>query len=112
MKSLNIDKLLINWVIDFLMQRKQRVKLNSALSDWPLVNGGVPQGTILGPLLFLIMVNDLAIYYRDRWKYVDDTSLSEQSEKAAKGFYNLLLMKLINGVRRMIWCLTTPSAKT
>ena len=38
MQLLNIDKSLINWVIDFLMQRRQRVKLGSSFSDWSLVN--------------------------------------------------------------------------
>lgn len=81
---LNVDNPLINWIIDFLTNRRQRVKLGTELSDWSLVNGGVPQGTILGPLLFLIMINDLASNHRDRWKYVDDTSLSETIEKCGQ----------------------------
>ena len=98
MQLLNIDKSLINWVIDFLIQRRQRVKLGSAFSDWSLVNGGVPQGTILGPLLFLIMVNDLAINHADRWKYVDDTSLSETIVKCRQGN----LQSVINDIDQ--WC--------
>ena len=98
MQLLNIDKSLINWVIDFLMQRRQRVKLGSSFSDWSLVNGGVPQGTILGPLLFLIMVNDLAINHKDRWKYVDDTSLSEPIGKGCQSN----LQSVINNIEQ--WC--------
>ena len=98
MQLLNIDKSLINWVIDFLMQRRQRVKLGSSFSDWSLVNGGVPQGTILGPLLFLIMVNDLAINHKDRWKYVDDTSLSETIGKGCQSN----LQSVINNIDQ--WC--------
>jgi hypothetical protein len=54
MQLLGIGNSPINWVIDFLMQRRQRVKLGSVLSDWEFVNGGVPQGAILGPLLVLL----------------------------------------------------------
>ena len=52
-----MNPLFTNWVIDFLSGRKQRVKISGVFSDWLPVSGGVPQGTVLGPILFLIMAN-------------------------------------------------------
>ena len=49
---------LFNLIKDFLKNRKQRVVLNGKFSSWADVDTGVPQGSILGPLLYLIYIND------------------------------------------------------
>ena len=61
---------------DFLKDRKQRVVLNGQNSTWVNVEAGVPQGSILGPLLFLIYINDLSENLVSNPKlFADDTSL-------------------------------------
>ena len=66
----------MNLLRDFLSCRKQRVVLNGQHSSWDNVTVGVPQGSILGPLLFLIYVNDLPNNLSSNCKlFADDTSL-------------------------------------
>ena len=66
--------------------------INSLISDWELCRAGIPQGTKFGPILFAIMINDLAVkspliltLTADHWKFVDDVTLSEvvKSESTA-----------------------------
>ena len=67
---------LLNILSDFLRNRKQRVTLNGQSSSWTNVNAGVPQGSILGPLLFLIYIDDLSDGLSSNAKqFADDTSL-------------------------------------
>ena len=76
LKQNGISGNLLNIFEDCLRNRKQRVVLNGRTSNWKNIHGGFPQGSILGPLLFLICINDLAENLPSNPKgFADDTSL-------------------------------------
>ena len=72
LKCHGIEGSLLRWFRSFLTDRKQRVVVRGTLSSWSCVTSGVPQGTILGPIIFLIYVNDISSTFR---MFADDTKV-------------------------------------
>ena len=73
--GLNMDALQL--IRSYLSNRQQRVKINSSFSDWKEIKIGVPQGSVLGPLLFNVFINDI-FWFANRTKicnYADDTTI-------------------------------------
>ena len=59
-----------------LARRRQRVNINGKLSAWANVMSGVPQGSVLGPLLFLIFINDIDDGIMSKiWKFANDSKI-------------------------------------
>ena len=71
------DGLLLDWLSDFLLNRKQRVVMGDCSSDWCQVTSGVPQGSVLGPLLFTLFINDMSTNLKHHCKqlFADDTKI-------------------------------------
>lgn len=67
---------ILRWIKAWLNERKQRVIINGTKSNWELVTSGVPQGSVLGPLLFIMYINDLDSGITSSIsKFADDTKI-------------------------------------
>lgn len=76
LRSIGISGSLLDWISDYLQDRIQRVCVKGSLSSWKKIFAGVPQGSILGPLLFLIFINDIVNNIGTNIRlFADDTSL-------------------------------------
>lgn len=109
---------------NYLVNRKQKVKVNEIFSDWQNISTGVPQGTVLGPVLFLIYINNIREIIGaniDIFSYADDTALllrgntwdevynmAENCIKKVKLWLNTNLLSLnVTKTKFMTFALTT-----
>lgn len=100
-----IDKLLnvlhaphfiIKWIHSFLTNRVQRVKIGDIVSSWIPLVGGLPQGSWLAPLVFILFINDLKSENTLLHKYIDDLTLSEIFSRDTMSDMNNLLAHILN----------------
>ena len=82
LKTYGIDDKLLKLLENHLTDPRERVVLNDQTSSWQNIYAGVPQGSVLGPLLFLIYINDSPCGLTSMCKiFADDTSLSKVNDK-------------------------------
>jgi hypothetical protein len=112
-RCMGIEGRMFDWLCNYLNDRKIRVVLNGQKSEWKNTTAGVPQGSILGPLLFLIFVNDITDGIEtDIHLFADDTSLMEIIEN-----YNDSYAKMNRDLDRLNtwanrWLVTFNATKT
>ena len=91
LKSHGMGNSIINWIEQWLTDRRQRVVVDGEVSSWKSVLSGVPRGSVLGPILFLVYINDLEEGVTGKiLKFADDTKLFTKTKEIGDNFFTRL----------------------
>jgi len=119
LKSYNISDKLIAWIQDYLCNRIQSIYVNGEFSTWFDVLSGIPQGSILSPLLFLIYINDLpdlcALQNINTkiYTYADDAKIHKVINQMPDQFRLQAVVNLVNNWSdERLLCLNIDKCKT
>lgn len=75
-KSYGLDDRVVTWIQDFMHNRTQQLGVDGVISVWKPVISGVPQGSILGPVLFVLYMNDVpSLIQSDLYLFADDAKI-------------------------------------
>ena len=91
LSKFNIQNSLLRWIGAFLMERSQFVRIGNSTSTEQYINGGIPQGTKLAPILFAVMVSDLISTWGPRIKFVDDLTALEIVPRNSPSYMNYIV---------------------
>ena len=79
MRGYGFSETILGWVRAFLSDRKHRVCVNGSYSSWAEVSSGIPQGSVYGPVLFLLYINDITeVINNNIYLFADDTKIYSQ----------------------------------
>ena len=93
--ALGLPDVIVRWSGAFLRARRKRVKIGDALSDWLQMPAGMPHGSHLGPLTFVILIDVLQPGCLTH-KYVDDTTMTEVLSRLAVSSMQSLVDELVH----------------
>ena len=102
LKVYGINDEALRWFDNYLSNRRQQVMINNCKSNFRSIPCGVPQGSILGPLLFLRLINDMPLYMRNVHTdlYADDTTLYNMQDSMEQIENNI--QSALNNLH--VWC--------
>ena len=116
LKKFGIGGRLLDWFTDYLKDRCQRVIINGQTSEWQHIKAGVPQGSNLGPLLFLVFINDIVhvIQHCQIRLFADDTCLyiSVDNRNDAAEMINRDLANVQSWADQWLITFSPPKTKT